>query len=634
MDDSVSLGPDSFRLENIRGPRLSLKPHPEACAHAHLGEYHREHSERPLAVDLFSGAGGLSLGLQRAGFRLILAADQNPWATETHAAYFPGTSVRADISNESALDELLEPLRGRRIDLLAGGPPCQPFSKPARWIRSVHADGVGSLRDSRRELWRLFLYATELLRPSAVLIENVTDIATNEDGITLRAIFSRLEQLGYFFDCRTYFAYDLGVPQHRQRLFIVAFKGSARPFDWPERRPVRPNLRDAIADLPPLNGGWNEVPPPYGGPITDLQRSFREGCSNNDLSLWDHVTRAVRGDDLIAFGLLTHKTKYYELPTELRRYGAESFVDKYKRLSWDEPCRGITAHMGKDGYWYIHPEQHRSLSIREAARVQSFPDWFRFAGFRTSGLRQIGEAVPPFVAEALGRRLIKHLGLIASEVAPRGTQRLRDKHMQVRQLLGSWYEREARDNSIHPWRLEPGLWTNLMGEILFGERAHRPKALLFWHNYLRDWPDPKSFLRDRHRESHLRTIGQTSRLPVLEALAHYLSRSRAPSWKELAKLGLNERLVRRAMTVSGYSHERPNDSALVRVATRVFERTKLPELMTEGQIATAMLVGEDEGAILYSAAIELGETICSTSEPACLLCPISKVCAHYVSSGE
>jgi DNA (cytosine-5)-methyltransferase 1 len=564
---------------------------------------------------------------------VLAGVDKDPFAVETHAAHFPGLSTADDIASEDTLDDILEPLRGRRIDLLAGGPPCQPFSKISRWIRSVAFEGIGSLRDHRRELWRSFLYAAEVLRPNAILIENVTDIATNEDGVILRAIFSKLEELEYSFDCRSYFAYDLGVPQHRLRIFIIGFKRSTGPFGWPE--PVdkrqRATLRDAISDLPPLDGGWDEPTPPYGGPITPLQKMLRGGLVATDNCLFDHVTRAVRKDDLIAFGHLTARTKYYELPEELRRYGAVNFVDKYNRLSWDEPCRGITAHLGKDGYWYIHPDQHRSLSIREAARVQSFPDWFRFAGFRTSAFRQIGEAVAPLVAEALGRKIIEHLG---SQHSGRGARR-RNKNSLLRELLESWYDREAKSNALHPWRLEQSLWINLMGETLFADRAQRAKASRFWKNYARDWSTAKYFLKDKHRESHLRTIGLSEKLPVLEALANYLCATRSPTLKELLATGVSERHARRALTISGRSHERPNDPALVRVASRVFERTdRRDSSAVESQVATAMLVGEDEGAVLYAAAIELGESICSSSNPACLLCPISKLCAHHFNSEE
>jgi endonuclease III len=172
-----------------------------------------------------------------------------------------------------------------------------------------------------------------------------------------------------------------------------------------------------------------------------------------------------------------------------------------------------------------------------------------------------------------------------------------------------------------------------MGETLFSDRTQKGKAHLFWANYVRDWPDPKSFLRDKHRESHLRTLGLSGRLASLETLARYLSSKREPVLRELLDLGLNERQVRRAMVFSGHSLERPNDTALIRVANRVFERGEFRDKAAESQVATAMLVGEDEGAYLYAAAIELGETICSSTVPACLLCPLTRLCSHYQHMG-
>ena len=117
------------------------------------------------------------------------------------------------------------------------------------------------------------------------------------------------------------------------------------------------------------------------GPRTAFQRRMRDGCRAEDAqSVHDHITRDVRPDDAEAFALLGEGQTYVDLPEHLRRYRSDIFTDKYKRLAWDEVSRSITAHIAKDGYWYIHPEQHRTLSVREAARVQTFPDWFRFAG--------------------------------------------------------------------------------------------------------------------------------------------------------------------------------------------------------------------------------------------------------------
>jgi DNA (cytosine-5)-methyltransferase 1 len=444
--------------------------------------------------------------------------------------------------------------------------------------------------------------------------------------MVLRAIFSKMEQLGYSVDCRSYFARELGVAQHRQRLFVVGFKDGARLLDWPTPLPPgkQPSLRDAISDLPALEGGWDEIAPEYSGPKTALQRALRDGLANG--LLFDHVTRAVRKDDLVAFRLMNDKTRYDELPEELRRYGATSFTDKYNRLAWDEPSRAIAAHIAKDGYWYIHPEQHRTLSIREAARVQSFPDWFRFAGFKTSALKQIGEAVAPLVAEAIGRKILQFIGPVSRG---RLSSRLVDKHLKVRIALHKWYQKEMKRNSLHPWRTEASLWLNLVGEILFSDRSRATKARLFWMNFRNDWPDPSSYLKDKHRISHLRTVAAGQQGPALDALARYLVKKKSPAVCDITAMGISEKLVRRAMAVSGLSHERPDDTNLIRVASRVFERGDSSQTSrVENQITTAMLVGEDEGAVLYSAAIELGKTVCSAADPACMLCPIGEYCSH------
>src|SRR5690606_8479534 len=133
-------------------------------------------------------------------------------------------------------------------------------------------------------------------------------------------------------------------------------------------------------------------------PTTAFQRKAREKM-NGHAVVWDHVTRPVRDDDREAFRLMKPGTRYGELPKHLRRYRDDIFDDKYNRLDWNGLSRSITAHIAKDGYWYIHPSELRTLTVREAARIQTFPDHFRFAGSRSHAFRQIGNAVPPALGE-------------------------------------------------------------------------------------------------------------------------------------------------------------------------------------------------------------------------------------------
>jgi site-specific DNA-cytosine methylase len=253
-------------------------------------------------------------------------------------------------------------------------------------------------------------------------------------------------------------AEDFGVPQTRRRLFFIGFRrGRTAPVRAPRethhgamvqprsRYTTRPQqlplggrtlrdrlptfflplprtVADAIADLPLLRPPALDFELPYSGQVTrelvergalrdpgyrELMRTRVPGVSRN--LIFDHVVRPVRDDDAEAFRYLPEGGIYADIPEEYRRYRLERdhFEDRYFRLPWDQPARAITAHIAKDGYWYIHPdpEQGRTLSVREAARIQSFPDHFRFAGLRTNMYRQIGNAVPPLLAIAIAERV-------------------------------------------------------------------------------------------------------------------------------------------------------------------------------------------------------------------------------------
>src|SRR5262249_38816880 len=157
-----------------------------------------------------------------------------------------------------------------------------------------------------------------------------------------------------------------GVPQHRQRLILVAVREGAS-FAWPKhQRPF--TLADAIRDLPRLRGGIGQTEMPYDGPKSVFQIRARRDMPNQAI-VWDHVTRPVRDDDRRAFRLMKPGTRYTELPKRLRRYRDDIFDDKYNRLGWKGVSRSITAHIAKDGYWYIHPSEARTLTVREAARI-------------------------------------------------------------------------------------------------------------------------------------------------------------------------------------------------------------------------------------------------------------------------
>ena len=200
-----------------------------------------------------------------------------------------------------------------------------------------------------------------IAQPAAVLMENVPDMALDKDMFILRTMVHELESLGYAVEERVVDTSQYGVPQFRQRLILVALREGMQ-FTWPSPLPDQVTVWNAIGDLPSVEGGSR--PPggaegwiPYKGPKNPFQRRMREGIDTAKADrIYDHITRPVREDDKIAFEWMDAKTRYSQLPEELRRYRADIFDDKYKRLDANGLSRTITAHIAKDGYWYIHPK--------------------------------------------------------------------------------------------------------------------------------------------------------------------------------------------------------------------------------------------------------------------------------------
>ena len=235
-----------------------------------------------------------------------------------------------------------------------------------------------------------------------MLFENVPDFARAQGGALLIALIDELRSRSYQPHVDVLEAWRYRVPQHRSRLFVVGVLGDGK-FGWPKPRGRRPTVWQAISDLPVVPADFRDEAQFYEGPPASmLARYLRRGLRGTEaLLIRDHVTRAVRPDDAEIYQLLKPGDTYLDVPEHLRRYRSDTFDDKYLRLSFDDLSRTITAHIAKDGYWYIHPREDRTLSIREAARIQTFPDRFRFAGHPSTRYQQIGNAVPPMLASAI-----------------------------------------------------------------------------------------------------------------------------------------------------------------------------------------------------------------------------------------
>lgn len=344
----------------------------------------RERAET-IAIDLFAGAGGLSHGLRESGFTIGAALDNDPIAVTTYRANV-GDHIACESIEEVSATDLMKRAGVRRGEctLLTGGPPCQGFSLQRR----------GSREDARNKLVLQFVRMVEDVRPRFFLMENVGGLLTKHGRPFLDEFAVRAARLDYTIHIELLNAADFGVPQHRQRAFLVGERcGKSSPvFHFPKQTSAhkRRTVRDAIADLP--------RPPEDGSPHPEYANHYRERrLSALNIERIRHVPQG---------GGREHLPERLQLDCHKNNHG-HRHLDVYGRLAWDEPSVTLTARF--DSFTrgrFAHPEEHRSLTIREGARLQTFPDSFVFNGNREDQARQVGNAVPPALARQLGVALL------------------------------------------------------------------------------------------------------------------------------------------------------------------------------------------------------------------------------------
>lgn len=391
-------------------------------------------SKQPLtALDLFAGAGGLSEGLREAGFTSLYANEISPRYAQTYALNHRQAKVDSrDIRQVDArlIRETLGLARGE-LDLLAGGPPCQGFSinAPKR-----------SMEDMRNHLFREYLRFVTEFRPRAILIENVPGMVSFEGGATLEAILRSLQTLGYTVDVRILYAPHYGVPQMRWRTIILGSRDSipvSALFPEPlHQAPVRVNftsqfagknivamprelnlrahvtVRDAIEDLPILKNGEHGLPRKQYrcAPTNTYQNLMRVGSSYVSA----HVAARLSPVNMERLSYIPPGGNWTDIPEHLlprgmRKARRSDHTKRYGRVDPDGLASTILTKC--DPHWgaYFHFEQDRAFTVREAARLQSFPDTYDFCGSRVEQYEQVGNAVPPLLAAAVGRSLASAL---------------------------------------------------------------------------------------------------------------------------------------------------------------------------------------------------------------------------------
>ncbi len=374
------------------------------------------------AVDLFCGAGGVSLGLEAGGFRVLLANDLDAAAARTYRRNFPDTPFfEGDVHNLSnrRIAEATK-LGPGELDLLIGGPPCQGFS----------IMGARNLDDPRNNLFRPLLRIARSLKPRCVVIENVPGLLTLDGGRALRAIVDELREAGYSATFAELLAAQYGTPQMRWRLVIIGFRtdqkvpvGMGFPEPTHGRRSIGeliPNCtinaqdlkgfltaHDAIADLPPVAAGGTSH-----AYVQKPTRSFQKQCrARTNGEVFNHYAPRLSPANIARIKALKPGQDWRDLPRELlpdgmKRAKRKDHTRRYRRMTWQGVPRSIITRFRdpKSGE-YIHPDQDRTISIREAARIQGFPDDFVFDGSLSELYDQVGNAVPPQLAHAIAREI-------------------------------------------------------------------------------------------------------------------------------------------------------------------------------------------------------------------------------------
>jgi DNA (cytosine-5)-methyltransferase 1 len=361
------------------------------------------------AIDLFCGAGGLSEGFRQAGFHVLAGQDLDETAGATFAStHHEARFIPGPIQEVSAADLLRATgLKRGELDVLIGGPPCQGYS--------VYNHQRGE-DDPRAGLFREYLRIVDGLRPNWLVIENVTGITSISGGAIVRQIEQGMSRLGYRVKMRMLKAEQFGVPQERRRIFFIATR-TPNPIFFP--RPTHGigladfvTVWDAISDLPLVANGGKARNLAYArDPKNDYQRLLR---GNEKLVANHEAPRLTPVNEErmkhIPPGGSWRDIPYALLPKGMRRAKRSDHTKRYGRpRKTDLACTILTKC---DVHWgaYIHPVQNRAITVREAARLQSFPDSFTFQGSKTDQYKQVGNAVPPLLGYSVARAVLRAIG--------------------------------------------------------------------------------------------------------------------------------------------------------------------------------------------------------------------------------
>lgn len=394
-------------------------------------------------IDLFAGAGGLSEGFRRNNFDIIahVEMDKNAALTlKTREAYYYckknklnyyhkylekiitrdefyskiPTQILDKVINKEISKDTINDIFNQIDNILnndsvlgiIGGPPCQAYSIAGRARKKDMSD------DPRNYLYKYYLKFIEKYKPYFYVFENVQGIFSAKNGTVFKDIEKCMKKLGYTFEYKLLNSKDFGVVQERKRVIIIGFKKDLN-IHYPEfeKSNFNYNIKDLFSDLPSIKAG--EINNKYQDSTTDCLVNLKIR-DNNWKDLTYHESRNLNNNDSEIYKLCikNKNIKYTDLPSKLIKHNNKNcFLDRFKVVEYEKPCHTMVAHISKDGHHYIHPDikQCRSLSVREAARIQSFPDDYFFESSKTSAFKQIGNAVPVLMADIIAKKIEESL---------------------------------------------------------------------------------------------------------------------------------------------------------------------------------------------------------------------------------
>jgi len=346
--------------------------------------------KKKYLIDLFSGCGGLSFGFEQAGFECVVGVDIDKPSLRTFSYNHPSAkALNLDLSDDGSIQKIIEAIDNRDIGVIVAGPPCQGFS----------LTGTRNEQDKRNKLFYSVFKLAEKVNPEYIVIENVPGIKTLYNGRARQAILSEFERLNYTAAEKLMFAPDYGVPQIRKRMFFVGTRVKPE-FEFPEPTHTPEtyvSCEEAIGDLPSLvNELGAEVSQYHTEPQSEYQRFMRADSKK----LFNHVGTKHSDHVISVIKQVPEGGNHKDLPPGVG--DSRRFNEAWTRYHSQKPSKTIdTGHRN-----HFHYKWDRVPSPRENARLQSFPDTFRFIGPKTQQYKQIGNAVPPLLGLALGKKIM------------------------------------------------------------------------------------------------------------------------------------------------------------------------------------------------------------------------------------